>query len=463
MSEKKKVFISYAREDIKTAKRLYDDLRKAGLDPWMDRIDLLPGQMWKTEVQNAIKKASFFITLISENSVSKEKGFVHKEQKVALELFDELPSFRLFFIPARIDSISPEDERLPERVKEFHWANLFPDYDEGLEIILQAIAFGREPSEFRKPVFEFVRSETVNIHLGDQTNIHSAGDVSYAKNNSVSGVTKETKQTETPVNDKPVAEVVSPSSKEKPEAAKDKERITNSIGMDFVLIKPGTFMMGAPKDEPGRHDDETLYKFTLTKGFYMQTTQVTQGQWKAVMGMGSNPSCSGSGDDYPVENVSWNDTQEFIKKLYEKEGTVYRLPTEAEWEYSCRAGTGTPFYFGRCLSTDQANYNGRFPLKGCPKGEYRGKTTPVANFEPSAWGLYDMHGNVREWCQDWFSYYPSSAVTDTVDPDTGSYRIHRGGSWNGKARGCRSANRRKHAPDKKYSDLGFRLSRDVKP
>ena len=234
--------------------------------------------------------------------------------------------------------------------------------------------------------------------------------------------------------------------------------LTNSLGMKFVYIPPGEFMMGSPESEPGRDDNEKQHKVTLTKGFHMQTTEVTQGQWKAVMG--SNPSdFKDCGNDCPVENVSWDDVREFIRKLNRKEGTDrYRLPTEAEWEYACRAGTTTPFSFGRCLSTDQANYNGRYPLENCPKGEYREKTLPVASFAPNAWGLHDMHGNVWEWCQDWYGEdYPSGAVTDPGGPSTGSVRVLRGGSWFNDAGSCRAAIRGRDTPDVRGRNLGFRL------
>ncbi|MCP4106319.1 MAG: TIR domain-containing protein [Desulfobacteraceae bacterium] len=138
-SEKKKVFMSYAREDIETAGKLYGDLKQAGVSLWMDKFDLLPGQIWKTEVKKAIEKASFFITLISDNSVSKEKGFFHKEQKIALDLLDEMPENRIFIIPVRIDKITPENERLMGKIKDIHWADLFKDYDEGLKVILDAL------------------------------------------------------------------------------------------------------------------------------------------------------------------------------------------------------------------------------------------------------------------------------------------------------------------------------------
>ena len=230
---------------------------------------------------------------------------------------------------------------------------------------------------------------------------------------------------------------------------------TNTIGMKFMLIPAGSFMTGSPSSEPKRDSDERQHKVTLTKGFYMGVTEVTQGQWKNIMG--SNPSYF-KWDNLPVEQVSWNDCQGFIRKLNRQEGTdKYRLPTEAEWEYACRAGTTTPFYTGNCISTDQANYDGNYPMPGCSKGKYRKKTIDVASFSPNAWGLYDMHGNVWEWCQDWKGDYPSGYVTDPEGPSSGSARVLRGGSWGSGARNLRSANRRRDDPGSGYGNVGFRV------
>ncbi|MEZ4529262.1 MAG: formylglycine-generating enzyme family protein, partial [Desulfobacterales bacterium] len=209
-------------------------------------------------------------------------------------------------------------------------------------------------------------------------------------------------------------------------------------------------MMGSPKDEPGRSDDEILHKVTLTKGFFMQTTQVTQGQWKNLMG--SNPShFKQGGDNCPVESVSWNDVQEFIAKLNQKTGQTYRLPTEAEWEYACRAGSETAFCFG-----DDKSQLEHYAWYDRNSG---GRTHPVAQRKPNAWGLYDMHGNVWEWCADWYGYYPTDAVTDPTGSSTGPNRVRRGGSWDNAARGCRSASRGIARPGYRISILGFRVQR----
>lgn len=234
-------------------------------------------------------------------------------------------------------------------------------------------------------------------------------------------------------------------------------------GMKFIYIQPGDFMMGSPLNEPERKNDETRHRITLTKGFYMQTTEVTQGQWKAVMG--KNPSrFNNCGDNCPVEQISWNSVQDFIKKLNEIENTdKYRLPTESEWEYVCRAGANTPFSSGKCLSRYQANNAVTDPLPGCSKkGEYRGSPGPVASFPPNDWGLYDMHGNVFEWCQDWYEIkYPSEHVTDPPGPPASKGRIgvkaRRGGGWNTADKDCRSASRSYASPDSYSSNIGFRL------
>ncbi|MDM8543276.1 formylglycine-generating enzyme family protein [Desulfococcaceae bacterium HSG9] len=257
----------------------------------------------------------------------------------------------------------------------------------------------------------------------------------------------------------------------------------NSLGMKFVYIAPGTFIMGSPEDEPGREDDEIQHKVTLIQGFYLQSAAVTVGQWRKFAKSGYKSQAETEGgtytwtgkdfkkqkdiywnhpsfkqtDDHPVTWISWNDVQAFIKWLSAKEKQAYRLPTEAEWEYACRAGTLTLFAFGNCLSTDQANYDGNSPLEGCPKGVYRERTVPADSFAPNAWGLYNMHGNVWEWCQDWYGDYPSESVTDPQEASSGALRVLRGGSWGCSAGRCRPAARGGGAPDRRDGDRGFRL------
>jgi formylglycine-generating enzyme required for sulfatase activity len=231
------------------------------------------------------------------------------------------------------------------------------------------------------------------------------------------------------------------------------------VRMEFVRIPPGEFMMGSPENEPGRYSDEKQHKVVLTQGFYMQTTEVTQEQWKSVMG--SNPSDFKDCDQCPVENVSWNDAQEFIRKLNQKEGKeVYRLPTEAEWEYAARAGSRTAFANGD-ITELECKSDPNLEKMGWYCGNSENKPHAVGQKSPNAWGLYDMHGNVWEWCQDWYGDYPDGTVSDPVGPPTGSNRVGRGGSWDNDAQVCRSADRGRSDPGNRSRNLGFRLLRSV--
>ncbi|RWX47184.1 Formylglycine-generating enzyme, required for sulfatase activity, contains SUMF1/FGE domain [Candidatus Electrothrix marina] len=222
-------------------------------------------------------------------------------------------------------------------------------------------------------------------------------------------------------------------------------------------IEPGSFMMGSPEDEPERFDDETLHQVTLSEGFWLGATTVTQALWQAVMQ--ENPS-NFKGDERPVEQIIWEDVQKFMDQLNTAiPGLELVLPSEAQWEYACRAGTTTPFFFGENITTDQVNYDGNYPYAGGEKGEYRQETVDVKALPCNDWGLYQMHGNVWEWCRDWFGDYPTDPVIDPVGPPDGRNRVCRGGSWDDRARYCRSALRYGREPDDRDDWLGFRLAR----
>lgn len=227
-------------------------------------------------------------------------------------------------------------------------------------------------------------------------------------------------------------------------------------GMEFRYIEAGTFMMGSPSQEVGREENEVQHKVTISKSYFIGKYEVTQAEWGAVMGnkLIRFNDCS----NCPVEKISWEDAQEFIRKLNANvlQGN-YRLPTEAEWEYAVRAGTATAFFGGNNVTTEQVNYDGNYPYDGNSKGKYLRKTTPVGSYDPNAWGLYDMHGNVWEWCSDWYGAYSDGIVTDPKGVSSGVYRVYRGGSWLSTAGACRSANRNYGSPEGNRNLVGLRL------
>ncbi len=239
--------------------------------------------------------------------------------------------------------------------------------------------------------------------------------------------------------------------------------VIDGITQRLRWIPPGRFRMGSPEEEAERLDNETLHQVTLTEGYWLADTACTQALWRAVMG--DNPSDFKGDPQNPVENVSWDDVQQFIERLNQRiPGLAARLPSEAEWEYACRAGTETPFHFGETLGTDQANYNGNYPYGNGRKGEYREKTLPVKALGRNAWGLYQLHGNVWEWCQDWLGDYPQGPVQDPTGPQVGRLRVLRGGSWFDRARVLRAAQRRGRPPDDDYhGSFGFRLATGQSP
>lgn len=245
------------------------------------------------------------------------------------------------------------------------------------------------------------------------------------------------------------------------------DALGDALPLDMLLIRGGKFTMGSPTDEPERADDEGPQHGVTVPSFLMGRYPVTQAQWKVVAGLEQvnqvlDPAPSKfKGDNHPVEQVSWHDAVEFCQRLARYTGRPYRLPTEAEWEYACRAGTRTPFAFGKTLTPEIANYDGNYTYNGGPEGEDRRKTTPVDHFAvANAWGLCDMHGNVYEWCQDhWHDSYKgapedgSAWLSDNED----ARRVIRGGSWSLSPGFCRSAYRFIINSDDRVDLIGFRV------
>jgi uncharacterized protein (TIGR02996 family) len=197
-------------------------------------------------------------------------------------------------------------------------------------------------------------------------------------------------------------------------------------GIRFAWVPAGIFLMGSPETEPMRDEHEVPHPIRVTRGFWMGVQPVTQSQWQTVVGNKSPSHFSGA--NHPVENVTWEECQAFCLRLREWDGRRYRLPTEAEWEYACRAGTTTPFHFGATLSTNQANFDGHFVYDKGQPGIYRRKTIPVGSFLGNAFGLHDMHGNVWDWCRNSYADYPYQEEPDDEESN-GEERVIRGGSW----------------------------------
>jgi eukaryotic-like serine/threonine-protein kinase len=235
------------------------------------------------------------------------------------------------------------------------------------------------------------------------------------------------------------------------------EDLGGGVTLEMVAIPAGEFMMGPSGELERAAEDERPQRQVKVKGFSMGRFTVTQAQWQAVMG--NNPAHF-KGENRPVERVSWHDAQAFCQKLSQRTGRTYRLPSEAEWEYACRAGTTTPFHFGPTITPELANYKGAYIYGSDPKGQYRQQTTPVGSFAANGFGLHDMHGNVWEWCLDqWHESY-SGAPTDRsawVENGNSLRGVLRGGSWDDNSRNCRSASRLWNYREHWVSLNGFRL------
>jgi formylglycine-generating enzyme required for sulfatase activity len=245
------------------------------------------------------------------------------------------------------------------------------------------------------------------------------------------------------------------------------ENLEDDIALEMVLIPGGSFQMGAAENELESSQDQLPPHLVTVPTFFMGRYPVTQAQWRAVAGFPKieleiEPDPANfKGDDRPVESINWHEAVEFCQRLSRTTGRNYRLPSEAEWEYACRAGTKTPFHVGETITTDLANYDGNFVYGKGPKGEYRKQTTPVGEFDvANNFGLCELHGNVDEWCADaWHSNYENAPTDGSVWEAGGddSYRVLRGGSWNDDPRYCRSAYRYYYTPDFRNYLIGFRV------
>jgi formylglycine-generating enzyme required for sulfatase activity len=390
-----RIFLCHASEDKAQVREVYHRLRAIdGFEPWLDEEDLLPSQEWDYEIKRALKSSDFILIFLSRNSVAK-RGYVQREMKLALDAWQELPEGTIHTIPVRID-----DCDAPESFRRYHWANLFEPngFDRLVRVIRVELDKRQAPTPTSRP-----------------SNLQDSPSISLSEASAT---------TDNPLD----------------------PTFTNSIGMEFVLIPAGTFTMGSPEGDTQASDDEKpAHHVTIGQPFYLAKYPVTRAQWEAVVN--NNPRYRKERWNRPVASVSWDEAQSFLDKLNERElGKDYRLPTEAQWEYACRAGTWTPWYHPdiNAIALYSKNFD---PL------------LPVGQKLPNAWGLYDMLGHVREWCHDGKRLYTADTTVDPIGPtDAGAHRIIRGGSWHDTASRVRAAYRNWVHPNIRHSYLGFRCA-----
>lgn len=487
MSDEIRIFISYAREDQPRVQELYDLLVDAGYHPWLDREHLHPGQRWESIIKSALNKSHFVLVCLSATSINK-RGFLQKEIKQALEQAQEKLEDDVWLIPARLD-----DCDVPDALADIQWVDLF-DHD-GLQQLLAAMEYQlkkeRIPPPSALPAQAKIKSEPATpLPIEPQEQMQEKFQAPPAKlTEPKREIPKpklpppqltESKLTVVPPLQIPLLRVLStkvrvgiasvilatgawlgygvwrdsnrgdpPDNKPSPPIQQTNDLtidLANGVKIEMVKLDGGEFTMGGDQ-----YDNEKPRHQVRISPFAIARYEVTQAQWIAVMD-GNNPS-SNKGDSLPVENVSWDDVQRFLKKA----GNGFRLPTEAEWEYAARANSTTAYNFG-----DSESQLGEYAWFYSNSGN---KTHPVGEKKPNQFGLYDMHGNVWEWCSDWYSgdYYQTcksqGVITDPQGPNAGVDRVVRGGSWHYGAVVCRSASRVGLAPGGRDGNLGFRLVR----
>lgn len=483
----KRVFISYARDDGEYARRLFADLKNVGFDPWLDEENLLPGQKWKPQIDKAIRESNFFLALLSSNSVNK-KGFAQHELLRALDELEKYPESQIFLIPVRLDECQPSNSSLLA----LNRADLFPSYEAGFEKLLRALRQGQLngtedrtgelvsvagaeslgndldaaispsepeveiaiesaalPGEVLPVVPQIRRTRRALAGLGLISLLAGLGGQRHISERKSGGVSQSP----------PSITVEQKEPRQGGESLLEYLRGLNfpaqvplDVGgtdLDLVLIPRGSFLMGTPPTESDREPDEAQHRVEISRPFYIGKYEVTQKQFAKVMIGVFHLNQFDGRDQNPVENVSWSEANEFCRRLSTKLKGSIRLPTEAEWEYACR-GPSTTFDEGRKMEqlakiawySDNAGF----------------ETHPVGGKAPTGWGLYDMHGNVKEWCQDWYSeILDTRQAVDPQGPPAGIKRISRGGGIDSARGSCRSGYRGSADPGRRNHDRGFRI------
>ncbi len=449
-----RIVLAHAREDKERVRNLYRDLKSQGFEPWLDEEDLLPGQNWKVEIQKAIRAAGVFVACLSKHSITK-KGFVQTELKLALTALGERPAGTIYFIPAKLEDCDIPDLQIPKQgssLEDLHWGELW--HPGGLQRLILAIRTALDVPDTasasltqanQAAPFEFV------VHAFPERGAQG-----------LAGPRQDDQKVTAP---RLLIGDPGPS----PNPATIFKELDAPWCPEMVVIPAGSFLVGSPEGEEGRSPDEgPQHEVTFARPFALGRYPVTFDEYDHFCAetRRGKPGDLGWGRGlHPVINVSWEDAESYCKWLSDVTTQPYRLPSEAEREYACRAGTTTPFWTGATIRADQANYDGNYTYGHGAKGPHRQRTTPVDSFPANPWELHDLHGNVWEWCADrWHGSYAGA-------PDNGapwlqgkdSRRVMRGGSWSNSPGLLRSATRYWFEPGGRSDSLGFRVSRTLTP
>ncbi|WP_291993704.1 SUMF1/EgtB/PvdO family nonheme iron enzyme [Candidatus Accumulibacter sp. ACC003] len=413
------VFLCHSSQDKAFVRDLYGKLQRDGVAPWLDEEDLLPGQHWDREIRRAVRASDLVLVCLSKGSVSKA-GYLQKEIKFVLDVAAEQPDGSIFLVPARIEE-GVQISYVAEELGRKHWVDLF--HEAGYQRLQNALQ---------------ARARECGASFGSTTPATPASPASAGSSLAI---------------ERPAWA----SGAGKDAYGQFAEIEVANIVQRFRWIMPGRFLMGSPAGEAERSENELQHEVMLSRGFWLADTACTQALWQVVTG--NNPSRLKDDPKLPVENVSWNDVQAFLAELNRHvPGLQARLPSEAEWEYACRAGTTTAFSFGENITPEQVNYDGNYPYADGRMGLYRGCSVPITSMPANAWGLHEMHGNVLEWCADPYGDYPTAAQVDPSGPQAGDNRVLRGGSSSDDGSFVRCAYRSWEGPDLCDRIFGFRFA-----
>lgn len=425
----KQIFLSYSSEDKSSVEKICNLLESRGITCWMAPRDVRAGEDYGEQIIKAIESTKIKVLVLSTNSNTSK--FVKNEVERAFSKGKTVITFKIHEVE-------------PSRALELftagtHWIDAWnPPLESKVKVLSDTI-------------MEYIGVNEIGGRTNKESNPQIQSSLSFQPAPNANPAVKTPAPAPTPAITAAQKSTPAVSSAPAVTLPSGEKTFTNSIGMEFVLIPAGEFDMGSQKSEKDRRDAEgPVHKVKISKAFYLGKFEVTQKQWREIRG--NNPSYF-KGDNLPVERVSWNDIQDFIKKLNEKESTnKYRLPSEAEWEYAARAGTTTRYSFG-----DEESKLGDYAWYSANSVD---KPHDVGQKKPNPWGLYDMHGNVFEWVQDkWNNNYDGAPTDGSSWEENGSGRVNRGGGYDLFAGYCRSAVRGGGLPGLRHSVLGFRLLR----